>query len=303
MKSPFVFKEYIWLVNTIYRARRITLEEISRKWQQTDMSEGLPMARSSFNRHKDAIEEIFGICIECDRSDRFKYYISNAEVLEEDTIQNWMLSTLTVNNTISESRCLYNRILLESIPSEGENLHAVIDAMKQNRLVEVVYKKYSSSAPKEYLLEPYCVKLFRRRWYLLGKKVGTDDFRTLSFDRMERIGMADDKFKLDKEFEADRYFKDCFGIVSNDGTELQKVLLRAFGTERFSMRDLPIHHSQKEVATKDEFSDFEFELRPTLDFSGYLVSRGALVKVLEPRWLADEICKMHEEAMKLYTDS
>ena len=53
------FKEYIWLVNTIRKSRRITLSEINEKWVETEMSGGVELARSTFNRHKDAIEEIF----------------------------------------------------------------------------------------------------------------------------------------------------------------------------------------------------------------------------------------------------
>lgn len=300
MKSPTIFKEYIWLVNTIYDAKRITLEEINQKWILTEMSGGVALARSTFNRHKDAIEDIFGIYIECDRYNGYQYYIGNADVLEEDTIQNWMLSTLSVNNIISESRSLHNRIMLETIPSEGDNLRNMIDAMKKNVLVSVMYKKYSSSEAKEYLIEPYGVKLFRRRWYLLGRKHDSGYFRTLSFDRMVSISVTDTKFKMDMGFNVDKYYKDCFGIVSNDGTELQRVVIRAFEKERFSLRDLPIHHSQKEIFQGENYSDFEYMLRPTLDFTGYLISRGTCIKVLEPVWLADEVRKMHEDSMKLY---
>ena len=106
MRSHIIFREYIWLVNTIHKFRRISLEELNREWLRTDMSEGLPMARSTFNRHKNAIEEIFGIYIECDRTDGYKYYIGNADVLEENTIQNWMLSTISVNNILAESKSI-----------------------------------------------------------------------------------------------------------------------------------------------------------------------------------------------------
>ena len=60
MTTPFLFKEYIWLVNTIYQARNITLEEINRKWVQTEMSDGVEIARNTFIRHRNAIENIFG---------------------------------------------------------------------------------------------------------------------------------------------------------------------------------------------------------------------------------------------------
>ena len=119
MRSYTLFQEYIWLVNIIHRARGITFGEINRKWLETEMSEGISLARSTFNRHKDAIQDMFGIYIECDKKNGFKYYIGNEEVLDEDSIQNWMLSTLSVNNILSESKSVHDRILLESIPSDG----------------------------------------------------------------------------------------------------------------------------------------------------------------------------------------
>ena len=115
MKIPALFKEYIWLVRTIYRARRISLVELNERWVETDMSGGVEMARTTFNRHKDAIQDIFGIYIECDRRDGYRYYIGNPEVLEDDSVQNWMLSTLSLSNVISESLSLKERIMADQV--------------------------------------------------------------------------------------------------------------------------------------------------------------------------------------------
>ena len=52
MRPATLFKEYIWLINTIHRHQRLTFEEINQHWVKTEMSGGLPMARSSFNRHR-----------------------------------------------------------------------------------------------------------------------------------------------------------------------------------------------------------------------------------------------------------
>lgn len=41
MKSYALFQEYIWLVNTIHKAGKITLDEINRRWLDTEMSEGV----------------------------------------------------------------------------------------------------------------------------------------------------------------------------------------------------------------------------------------------------------------------
>ena len=57
-------KEYIWLVETIQQAGRITFAEINKKWVKTEMSGGVDFSRTTFNRHRDAILDIFGIIIE-----------------------------------------------------------------------------------------------------------------------------------------------------------------------------------------------------------------------------------------------
>ena len=299
MKTPALFKEYIWLVNTIYKAKRISLSEINAKWIRTEMSEGVEIARTTFNRHKDAIEEMFGIIIDCDRRGGYKYFIANEEVLAESTVQNWMLSTISVNNVISESLSLQHRILLENIPSEKGYLQQIIEAMKKNQRIAIQYKRYRSPSSNRFSIDPYCIKLFRQRWYVLGHFTN-GNFGTFSFDRIESIEILDEKFKIDKNFDAKEFFSECFGIVQGVDVPAERVVLRAHNDEYYYVRDLPLHYSQKEIARGDDYADFEYYLRPTSDFIAHLLSRSSQIQVIEPEWLADEVYEMHMDAIKLY---
>ncbi|MBR3547120.1 MAG: WYL domain-containing protein [Bacteroidaceae bacterium] len=299
MKIPALFKEYIWLVNTIYKVRRISLSEINDKWVETEMSGGIPFARTTFNRHKDAIQDIFGIYIDCDRKNGYKYYIGNAHVLREDSIQNWMLTTISVSNMITESLPLQHRILLESIPTDGVFLKVVLDAMKQNRLLSIHYRRYQSQQAKTYTIAPYCIKLFHRRWYLLVKyKYG--NFGILSFDRILDIESLPDKFEFDKDFDALSFFNDCFGVVIGDGTAPERIVLRAYGNEQYALRDLPLHQSQKELGNTTEYTDFEYYMKPTDDFKAYMLSRGQWLQVIYPESLSKEICNWLQTALRRY---
>lgn len=299
MTTPFLFKEYIWLVNTIYLARNITLEEINRKWVKTEMSGGVEIARNTFIRHRNAIENIFGICIECDRKNGYKYYISNREALTEDSIQNWMLSTLSVNHVISESLSLKKRILLEPIPSEKGYLEPIINAMKKKRLINIYYHKYGAEEPKEYVMAPYCIKMYHRRWYILGR-YKSGEFRVFSFDRIKELIISNETFELDEDFDAEDYFSECYGVVRMEEMPVERIVLRAYGDENLYMRDLPVHHSQMEIGSGDGYTDFECYLRPTLDFCGYILSRGNRLQVLKPQSLIDKIHQMLADALRNY---
>lgn len=308
MKTFAKFKEYIWLVNTIYKARKITFAEIQDKWLDSELSEGMDLPRATFNRHKAAVEEMFGILIECDKKDGFRYYIDNAEVLKEDSIQNWMLSTMTVHNVISESLSLQNRILVDQVPSQGEYLHQVIEAMKQRVKILVTYQKYGFDDAKQLLLEPYCIKLFHQRWYLLAHfyreattdKKAADFFSVYSLDRVKDIRLTDEGFDFKTDFEPKEYFRDSYGVMVPEEVAAERVVLRAFGKEGYYMNDLPIHSSQQVIQQTETYTDFQLYMRPTNDFCGYLLSRGKQLKVLQPQWLVNKICEMYEEVLSQY---
>jgi len=272
------------------------------------MSGGVEMARSTFNRHKDAIEDMFGIFIDCDRRDGNRYYIGNEYVLRDDSVQNWMLSTLSVNNIISESLSLQDRTLLESIPSDGEMLHRTIDAMKSRSRIEVEYRRYGSDSSRTFIMDPYCIKLWKQRWYLLGHFPNeTDDGSSelehcaiFSFDRMVAVRKVDERFDMHPDFSAEDYFRDFYGVLADTRVEVQDVVLRAFGKQKYYLRDLPLHSSQKETDSGEGYTDFRYRLRPTFDFTTKLVSYGAFIKVLEPQWLADEVRDIHRRAAEMY---
>lgn len=308
MKIPTLFKEYIWLIETIQQAGKITFAEINEKWRQRQESGGIEFARSTFNRHRDAIMDMFGVVIECDRQDNYRYFIYNQEVLNGDSVANWLFSTLSVGNMLDENVGLQNRILIESVPSGNVHLNQIIKAMRESRQITVTYHRYGAASANSLSLSPYCVKLFKRRWYMLARIERTPNdnkernytMAVFSIDRIKDVEIQQEKFEIDADFNAEEYFGECFGIVVGDGTASERVVLRAYGMELHYMRDLPLHHSQREINTTKEYADFELRLRPTSDFIGHLMSRGEWLQVISPEWLAEEVRKRLQSAMNRY---
>ena len=310
MKIPSLFKEYIWLIETINRAGKISFADINKRWVRKEESGGVEFSRSTFNRHRDAILDMFGVIIECECKGGYKYFIENKEVLEEDSVQNWLYSTLSVSNMLDENMALQHRILLESIPSGDQHLQQIIKAMRENRRMMMTYRRYGTASANTYSVAPYCVKLFRRRWYVLGTRpktsvsdgieTTTEGYAIYSLDRIEDIELEETKFTINPDFDAAEFFDECFGVVVGDGSKPVRIVLRAYGLEQHYMRDLPLHHSQREIDRTDEYTDYELNMRPTSDFKAHLMSRGEWTQVLSPEWLAEDIQRLLQAAIDRY---
>lgn len=96
--------KYVWLVNTIHRARLISLEDINREWLESDIGDGKPLPRRTFHVWQAAILDIFGLIIENENKGQYRYYIANEEELRLGTMSNWLLDSLTVSGMLASSR-------------------------------------------------------------------------------------------------------------------------------------------------------------------------------------------------------
>ncbi len=297
-----LLKRYIWLINTIAKKPAgFTLQEIQDFWDKASINEfGEPLARSTFNRYREAIESIFGISIECSRGrDASRYYIGNSNDLKNDAVQKWILDTMAVSNLLVENKSIHDRVLLESIPSAEPYLGEVMEAMKRNLKILMGYQKYNSEPSPERIVEPFCLKLYRRRWYLLAR-LEDGKLRTFSVDRITSLKLTDTHFQMPANFDPESFFMDTVGIVLSDNHKKERIVVRAFGHGRFYLRDLPYHPSQRLIAETDEYADFEYHFIPNSEFTRDILGQRGYRQVIEPQWLADEIRKAHEESAEMY---
>ena len=64
--------KYVWLVDTIYKAGRISFNEINIKWFNDDM-DTKPIPIRTFHKWRTAIEDIFGLVIENEKGGDYRY--------------------------------------------------------------------------------------------------------------------------------------------------------------------------------------------------------------------------------------
>ena len=300
MSVAGLINRYVWFVTTIYNRGPISLEEIQHRYE-SHFGRGEELSERQFHRYTDAVEELFDIEIKYSRTQR-GYVVADREGIDNMGMRKWLIQTFSVNNILHESQELKNRILLENVPSGQQHLTTIVDAMREGVKLSMTYQSFGAENPTTFDVEPWCVKLFEQRWYMLGKGAYNDPY-IYALDRIKALESTDRKFKLPKKFDAKKFFEDYYGIIINDEDfDVEPVALKVDSWQSKYLRTLPLHHTQVEVERNDEFSIFEYRLCPTFDFRQKILSLGEMIEVLAPKALREEIDMLVSDMEGIYHD-
>ncbi len=303
-RGPSLIRKYVWLIDTIYRAKKISFKEINERWRRdVDLSRGEEMSVRTFKRWLNNIGDIFGLYVENERCGDYRYYIENIEDITEGGLQSWLFNTFAVSNALTGCMGIKDRIQLEYVPSGELYLQPIIDAMKENRVLNITYKSYWKDKEKKYDVQPLCMKLFRQRWYVIVHgNDGEEDTRIwiCALDRILSLQKTEMTFTMPKEWEAETYFDGFIGLIRDEDYDKEIVKLKVDAGQANYIRDLKIHKSQQEAECNNEYSIFTYCLRPTFDFQQELLWNADKVEVLEPQWLRDEMADTIQKMLNLY---
>jgi predicted DNA-binding transcriptional regulator YafY len=295
-----LLQKYIWLVQTFIRAgeRGLSLGEITDKWERRFDSE---YSRRTFNNHREAVEEVFGIRIECNRSSNRYFIRYTDDVSDENAESAWLINTFTVNNMLRLGKeRLSGRVSVEDIPSGHLHLTAVMEAMTEGQKLRISYMKYTSSQAESLTLHPYAVKEFAKRWYLVAHCEERNALRVYGLDRIMGLEVIDGKFKMPSGFDVDELFATSFGTYIPEG-KAELITFRTTAKEARFLRDLPLHASQEELKGSDkEHVTFSIFVYPNESLIMEFCKHGSRLEVLSPESVRHEVAEQLRAAADLY---
>ena len=294
-----LLQKYIWLVQTFIRAGEIglSLEEISDRWESRFDT---AYSRRTFNNHREAVEEVFGIRIGCNRSTN-RYFVEYGDDISDSNAENaWLINTFTVNNMLSLGKeRLSGRVSVEDIPSGHKHLTSIMEAMTEGYEVRIAYQKYTSSQADTYTLRPYAVKEFAKRWYIVAYCREREALRVYGLDRIQSLEITDCRFEMEHGFDVDELFATSFGIYLPEGPG-QTITFRTSATEAKYLRDLPIHSSQEEISSDGDSVTFSIFVCPNQNLIMEFCKYGSRIEVLSPEAVRNEVASELAKAAALY---
>ncbi len=300
--NPMSKRESIIRYNLIIRKLRrypATYKEIANELalESEIQSYNLRVSKRTFQRDIADIRAIYNIDIQYDFS-RGMYYI---DFEDQSEVRERILEAFDTFNALNLSDRLSNYIHFEKRRPQGtENLYGLLHAIKKKVRIKFSHQKYWDPEPTHRTAEPYALKEFRNRWYVLANDLKDQRVKSFALDRLYDLEITKKKFQFPIDFDVNEYYRHCFGIVGADGQKPQEIILSFEPVEGKYIKSLPLHESQQILVDNENELRIKLHIVIKHDFIMEILSHGDRVKVIKPDRFADEIKKIYQKALDQY---
>ncbi len=266
--------------------------------KEQDDSLTIGFSKRTFQRDIEEIRKIFGIEIEYSKKNE-GYFISSSEM----DFMNFerRMEAFDMFQALNLNKDLASFILLEKRRSQGtENIHGLLHAIKNRVQITFSYAKYYEDKITQRITEPYALKEFKHRWYLLAKDKLDGKTKTFALDRLSNLEFSNTRFEYLQDTGLEESFRYCFGIMNPGEGQPQEIILSCTSLSGKYLKSLPIHETQQIILDNEKEFRIKLKLFITSDFIAELMAHGENLKVLQPQSLADDIKSKLEMALAQY---
>jgi predicted DNA-binding transcriptional regulator YafY len=255
------------------------------------------ISKRTFQRDAEDIRSIYNIDIQYDFS-RKVYYIEFEDKMD---VTSRILEAFDIFNSLNMADRLSNYIHFEKRRSLGtENLYGLLHAIKNSFRITFVYQKYWDDESSERRAEPYALKEYKDRWYVIAKDLKDSITKNFALDRLSNLEITNCRFTSEAEFDVNEYSRHCFGIIRPETENPEEVILSFESHQGKYIKSLPLHESQEIIEDNEYETRVRLKIFITYDFIMELLSYGETVRVLKPESLICDIKEVYLNSLKQY---
>lgn len=255
------------------------------------------ISKRTFSRDINEIGSLYGTYIKYNGSTR-KYYIE----MESDAEMNVrMLEAFDTFNLLNLTERLSNQVHFEKRKPQGtDNLFGLLHAIKNHLLIKFTYQKYWAEGDTVRNVEPYVLKEFKNRWYVLAKDLGDNNVKSFALDRITDMDIKKKKFKAPTNYNVDEHYKYSFGIISPNDDKPQEIILSFDPIQGKYAKSLPWHQTQEILVDNEDELRVKLTIYITHDFFMELLSHGNTVRVIQPQSLIEAVKASCTSVLNMY---
>jgi predicted DNA-binding transcriptional regulator YafY len=304
MSKRTFFKRYILLFDLIKSNPYIRLNEIIEKFNNSILwkDETVGYSKRTFHRDINEIEELFGIEIEYDTVNK-GYFIEDVIINKNTSL---LIESYRIINTLEHFKEISKYISTGLHNTGSEHISTILYAIKNKNGIEFSYFKYVGGEIAQRNIEPFFLKEFKFRWYVIGKDIKDKQVKTFALERIQRntlIIKTNTNYQIPEGINPENFFDDSFGIFKLQNTESELVELSFSPLKGKFIKSVPLHKSQKVLVDNEIELRIQLQLQITHDFLMEILSHGSDVVVLKPIGLAERIKNELELSIKYYNSN
>jgi len=266
--------------------------------QMQDDSLLIGFSKRTFQRDLKEIRNNFGVEIEFSRTLKGYWIVQNES--ENMNFQR-MMEAFDMFNSLNLAQDLKPYVQLENRNPQGtENLYGLLHAIKNRLIIEFVHQKFWEEQSTNRIVEPYALKEFKNRWYLIANDLKDQTVKTFALDRLTELHISRNSFDFPLNFDLEEKFRFCFGIISPNGLTPEVIELQFDPDQGKFIKSLPLHASQEILVDNENEFRIRLELCTTHDFIMELLSYGNTVKVITPNSLTEKLKEIYYSAFSQY---
>jgi predicted DNA-binding transcriptional regulator YafY len=255
------------------------------------------VSKRTFQRDLDDIRSIYNIDIQYDFS-RKVYHI---DFDHQPEVNERILEAFDTFNALNITDRLSNHIHFEKRRPQGtENLYGLLHAVKNQVQIKFTYQKYWEDKFTQRNAEPYALKEFKNRWYVLSNDLKDNQVKSFALDRITELEITRNHFQFPNNFNVNEHFQYCFGIISPNDFKPQEIILSFDPFQGKYIKSLPLHESQYILKDNAEELLIKLTLFVTHDFFMELLSYGDNVKIIKPDSLINDLKNTFKNVLNLY---
>jgi predicted DNA-binding transcriptional regulator YafY len=176
-------------------------------------------------------------------------------------------------------------------------------AIRNKQVLDVWYQSYKAKRPGKMIVNPYLLKEYRNRWFLVCKKMHENPILHLALDRIKDIDLNRDfDFQEDPDFDPATFHKDVIGVTVTGMRPVNVHLLFDHDQAPYVLTK-PLHHSQKVVRESEKGVEINLKVKLNYELEREILGFGAGVEVLAPERLRKKIATIHKKAAAKYPDA
>ncbi|MDZ4713683.1 MAG: WYL domain-containing protein [bacterium] len=281
-----------------YEELQVYIENQFDYLQMQDDNLQIGFSKRTLQRDIKEIRNVFGIDIEYSKSQK-GYFISQSE--NENMNFQRMMEAFDMFNSLNLAQDLTPFIHLEKRRPQGtENLYGLLHAIKNRLQIKFTYQKFWEEESSQRLVEPYALKEFKNRWYIMAKDGKDTNIKSFALDRLTNLEITTQTYQYPANYSIEQSYRYCFGIISPNDQEPQDIILSFDPFQGKYIKTLPLHDTQQVLVDNDEEMKIKLKLCLTHDLLMELLSFGDNMRVIKPKSLANQIKQAHEKAYRQY---